>query len=266
MRPTPLLIATLSLLAAAPALSAQQDWAERCRRNNRGNDRETHCEQRETRLSARSSVEVDAGQNGGVHVESWDQGGMLVRARIQTWAPTKAQAEALASQVRIVTSGRFRATGPNTGNRTGWAVSWEIMVPRRTGLDVQTHNGPISVEAVSGRINLEAQNGPISLTAVGGDVHGRAQNGPINVVLEGSRWTGEGLDVETFNGPVTVRIPQNYSAELETGTVNGPMNLDLDQPIPVRGRISRHIRSTLGSGGAPIRAVTTNGPVIIRNR
>jgi DUF4097 and DUF4098 domain-containing protein YvlB len=132
-------------------------------------------------------------------------------------------------------------------------------------LDLETYNGPISVENVSGRISMQAQNGPISLRGVSGDVRGRAQNGPIHVVLEGSRWNGAGLDVETVNGPINVRIPRNYSAELETGTVNGPVNLDLDQPIPVRGRITRRIEARLGSGGAPIRVITTNGPVTLRN-
>jgi hypothetical protein len=34
----------------------------------------------------------------------------------------------------------------------------------------------------------------------------------------------------------------------------------------VQGRISRHITTTLGAGGAKLRAITTNGGVSIRRR
>jgi hypothetical protein len=265
MRATPLLLTAFSLIAIAPRLAAQSDWLEQCRRNHWGNDRAGHCEVRESRVAAQRSLVIEPGENGGVSVEGWNESGMLVRAKIQAWAPSESEAAEIARHVRIETGSTLRAIGPEQGGRRGWAVNWEVMVPRRTGLDVATRNGPISVENVSGQISLRAQNGPISLRGVSGDVRGRAQNGPISVVLEGSRWTGTGLDVETVNGPVSLRIPRDYSAELETGTVNGPMNLDLDQPILVRGRITRRIQTRLGEGGAPVRVITTNGPVTLRN-
>jgi DUF4097 and DUF4098 domain-containing protein YvlB len=266
MRATPLMLAALTLVAGSARLGAQSDWIRNCERGNH-DDRERHCEARESRIQARATVTVDAGQNGGVSIEGWDQSDILVEARIQTWASTEREAREIARDIRVSTSGTISATGPSTsGNRrSGWAVSYKIFVPRRTSLSVETHNGPISVEDVAGRMALRAHNGPLNLHGVSGDVNGRTQNGPINVTLAGSRWSGAGLDVETVNGPVNLRVPRNYSAELETGTVNGPINFDLEQPIPVRGRITRVIRSTLGSGGAPIRAVTTNGPVVLRN-
>jgi len=101
-------------------------------------------------------------------------------------------------------------------------------------------------------------NGPISVTKSGGDVRGRTTNGPLAVTLGGSRWSGRGLDLESMNGPITVTVPANYSAELEFGTTNGPMQFDF--PITVQGRVSKTIKTTLGSGGPPIRVVTTNGP------
>ena len=118
------------------------------------------------------------------------------------------------------------------------------------------------MERVSGAMHLEARNGPVSLRGVGGDVHARTANGPVRVVLEGASWSGAGLDADTRNGPITLEVPNGYSASLETGTVNGPMNFQI--PVTVRGRISRRIQTELGRGGAPIRVVTTNGPVIVR--
>jgi DUF4097 and DUF4098 domain-containing protein YvlB len=79
--------------------------------------------------------------------------------------------------------------------------------------------------------------------------------------LTGDSWEGRGLDVETRNGGVKVSIPEDYSAELETGTVNGRVNIDF--PVTVRGQIGRNIETKLGTGGAPIRVKTKNGGVTI---
>ena len=46
--------------------------------------------------------------------------------------------------------------------------------------------------------------------------------------------------------------------------MNGPMMLDI--PVTVQGRLDfHHIATDIGAGGPPVRAVTTNGPVTVRN-
>jgi hypothetical protein len=44
--------------------------------------------------------------------------------------------------------------------------------------------------------------------------------------------------------------------------------MQIDFPITLQGRIGRmtRIRTTLGAGGAPVRVVTTNGPLSVRRR
>lgn len=266
MRATPKLLLPLAIALAAPAAAQWDgDGDEPCRVWRGNGSRQTHCEVREARVASRATLAVDAGRNGGITVDAHDGPAIEVRARVQAWAPTEARAREIARQVRIETDGTLRAYGPDDLDRSGWAVNWHVRVPRRTALDLETHNGPINVRGVAGRIQMEAHNGPLNLVGLSGEVRGRTRNGPLNVTLSGTRWTGAGLDVETTNGPVNLQIPRNYSAELETGTVNGPMNLDLEQPIPVRGRITRRLRTTLGNGGPPVRAVTTNGPVVLEN-
>src|SRR6185436_18707674 len=111
---------------------------------------------------------------------------------------------------------------------------------------------------------LRAHNGPLALRELGGDVHARADNGPLAVVLGGSGWSGDGLDAETTNGPVTLTVPAGYRATLTTGTVNGPMNIDI--PLTMQGRFPRQFTTELGGGGTRVRAVTTNGPVTVHRR
>jgi len=86
----------------------------------------------------------------------------------------------------------------------------------------------------------------------------------VRVTLDGERWRGAGLDVRTQNGGVTVEVPQRYNAELETGTVNG--RVDLDFPVTVSGRLGRSLTTKLGTGGPPIRVTTQNGGVALRQR
>ena len=259
----------VALALAGSALGGQEtdaDWLEQCRENHYGSG-DQYCEVREVRVRPTGrALSVDGRENGGVEVEGWDRDSVLVHARIQARGNSEEEARALASRIRVEASGStIRAQGPATGRHESWSVSYVLSVPRRFDLTIDTHNGPIAVEGVSGRMELSALNGPLVLSGVGGDVHGRTQNGPLDVTLHGRSWDGPGLDAETTNGPVVLTVPDGYSARLETGTVNGP--LDLGIPVTLQGRISRRrITTTLGSGGPLVRAITTNGPVTIRRQ
>src|SRR5207245_11456966 len=76
-------------------------------------------------------------------------------------------------------------------------------------------------------------------------------------------WEGEMLNVTTTNGGVNLVMPDNYSAHIETSTVNGNVNSEfpLNVPMTERGRLPKEISVDLGSGGPTIRATTTNGGV-----
>jgi len=263
------LLALAAVAAPAAAQNSSDDWAERCRRNNRGNDREVHCEVRESRIPARGTLRVDGSPNGGATVRAWDGRDVVVRARIQANARTADEAREIARGIRVSTEGTIQATGPDVrGRGRGWNVEYEILVPARTNLNVETENGPISVEGLTGTIRLRAENGPIALNGLSGDVSARTVNGPITVTLTGRRWSGQGLDVEAVNGPVSVRMPRGYAAHVESETENGPISVPSGMRAPRReGRGYRpggRISTDINGGGPTIRAVTTNGPLNIR--
>jgi DUF4097 and DUF4098 domain-containing protein YvlB len=131
-------------------------------------------------------------------------------------------------------------------------------------LALTASNGGISVDGINARMNMETVNGGLKVFDVDGDVRGSTVNGGITAELSGDRWRGSGLDLRTSNGGVHLYIPSNYSALLETGTVNGGM--DVGFPMTVQGQLGRTLTTQLGNGGAMIRAVTTNGGVSIRRR
>lgn len=258
-----------ALLLSAVALPAQRaDRFERdCDDNWSDRRREHFCEVRESRMRVpQRQLLVDGGDNGGVSFYGWDRDEVLVRAMIRATGESRRDAEELARAVRIdVSDDRIRAEGPSTRNRySDWSVSYEVMVPRRINLAANTRNGGISVEQVDGRMEFEAENGGISVRDAGGDISAHTTNGGVSAHLTGTSWRGEHLDLRTSNGGVSLNIPRGYNAELETGTVNGGMEIDF--PITIQGRINRRIRTTLGRGGPTVRAVTTNGGVKIRER
>jgi hypothetical protein len=227
--------------------------------------RASHCEVREATVGGTNPLDIDAGANGGIRVRGWDRGDVLVRAKVAAYADTEAEARRLASAVRVDTLGtRVRAEGPETSRGESWSVSFEVQVPRNAQLTLNTRNGGISIDGFRGTAQFHAQNGGVSLSDIGGDIRGETTNGGLSIDLSGDRWDGQGLDVETRNGGVRMTVPEYYSAELETGTTNGQVSVDF--PITVQGRFGRRLITTLGSGGAKVRAITTNGGVTIRRR
>jgi len=253
-----LLIGALAVVVA-PSFAGSWDDCDGWEQDHEWASKGRYCETRELSPPASGSVAIDAGHNGGIRVWGADQSDIDLEVRIQVWQRSEEDAMEMAREIEILTdSHRITADGP-AGD--GWSVSYRLRVPHQTDLDLVAHNGGISIEEVTGQLRAETHNGGLSLTALAGDVQAETTNGGVRVELTGDHWQGIGLDVETRNGGVKVSIPEGYSAELETGTVNG--RVDIDFPVTVQGQIGRDIETTLGSGGSPVRVKTRNGGVAI---
>ena len=238
--------------------------------NNRDRDEDRYCEVREFEVAATgNTIRVDAQPNGGISVTGWDRNQIRVTAKVQAWSRRGEDSESIAQGVMVrAEDGLIEAEGPRFDgrrNRAGWSVSYRIMVPNDSDLDLESMNGGISVEQINGQIRIATLNGGLNLEDVSGEVRGRTTNGGIDVVVGGSRWNGTSLDVQTTNGGVELTLPDGFQADLEVGTTNGTFRIDF--PITVQGRIDRrHLRTELNGGGPMVRAITTNGSVVVRRR
>lgn len=250
-----------ALLFAIAAAAPAQEVGEWCERSG-DDDGARYCEVREQTLPASARLMVDAGPNGGIGVTGWGRDQVHLRAKVQARAETEARAREIAGSITIrAEGGEIRAEGPKGGDEESWSVSFELSVPTRTDLSLKTVNGGIGMEGVSGALEFRAVNGGVHLSDVAGSVHGSTTNGGLRIELTGREWQGEGMDVRTTNGGVSLEVPEGYSARLETGTVNG--RLEIGFPVTVQGRLDKTLTTQLGSGGQPIRATTTNGSVTI---
>jgi hypothetical protein len=259
----------IALTAVWATGAAAQDWRvvpgdDWCRDRDGDRSRGYYCEVRETSWRAAGPLSVDAAPNGGIEVTASGEGDVHLLAKVVAVASDDDEARRLASEVRVQTAGTVSATGPGTRSRDWWSVSYRLTAPARTDLDLRSHNGGITVTGVRGRTEFTTTNGGVHVSDAGGSVHGRTTNGGVKVALSGSQWEGEGLDVTTTNGGVVLEVPADFNAHLETGTVNGGVRMEF--PIRVQGQLGKELSTDLGRGGPTVRAVTTNGGVVVRRR
>src|SRR5271156_3031124 len=110
-----LAFAAVSMLPLHGARAQDVPQSDReCSANNYENGLATYAESRDQRLAANSTKQKAPGENGSVRVHGWDQSDVLVRACIQTAAPSESEARALASQVKIAEGpGKIEPNGPS---------------------------------------------------------------------------------------------------------------------------------------------------------
>ncbi len=260
---TCLVVTALAVSAAKGQMQDNRDKKMTCEDRSRG-DRVRHCDIREQTLAGGGRLGIDAGRNGGATVRGWLRNDVLVRARVDAWAETDAEAGLIAGQVRVdAVAGQVTASGPEPLNKAGWAVSYEIFVPQNTDITLKTFNGGVTISDVRGRMEFNAINGGIHLARIAGDVRGATVNGGVQVELAGSSWEGRQLEVSTQNGGVTIAMPESYSAHIQTETVNGGVHSDF--LIGVQGKLQTgNLDFNLGSGGPLIHVSTTNGGVRLK--
>ncbi len=231
-------------------------------------------------VPASGRLELRPPANGGAKIERGSGRDYSITACIAASGATTAEAQQRADEVQITTAGRrVSADGPSSGN---WNVQLIVQAPGNVDISVETTNGPIGIDGVSGRIDARAANGPIGIDDASGEITARAENGPISVRgrrghfdvetsngpifvdLSGSRWDGR-LDARAHNGPLRVRVPRDYQSGVEVSSSrHSPWSCRAEA---CRGRQldddPRTVR--LGTGETAVTVSTVNGPVTIED-
>lgn len=253
----------VALLVLAPAIYSQPHTASLTTCNG-GRQITTHryrfCELRDQTITAGGRLTLEPGKSGAVVVKGWSRNEVFIRGRIEAEAASLEGAKGRAELVRVeANANQIEAIGPE--DDSWWSVSYEIFAPERTDLTITSFNGDIDLSEVSGHIEFQARNGSVRLTHVGGNVRGEA-NGEIEINLAGDTWEGEALDVRTNNQPITVMVPENYSAHVQAENVRGRFISDLRGGRRLQSIGPRRIMDfETGSGGPLLRVTTTNGDV-----
>jgi len=213
--------------------------------------------------------------NGSIKVSSWDEERVQVVATKVVRASSNRRAREAVKQVKIEVSqgansleistyNPFRKKGRGisqllSGNFISVQVSYTLMVPYETDLNLETVNGTIKIEEVKGSHFSRTVNGGITVREASGSFEGRTTNGSIKVELEEVDRLSS-ISLKTVNGGVTLSLPQEVRADVRAHTVNGSISTDF--PLEVTGRFSRRrIQGSINGGGAEITLDTINGSI-----
>jgi Putative adhesin len=177
-----------------------------------------------------------------------------------------------------------------------------VETPASLGLDAKTEDGNLSVRGLAGNLQMHSGDGSVTLEDLRGDLHLTASDGNINIhnatgtldahasdghmkvdgqfsaihlhtsdgsldlsLAAGSRLTAASR-IESSDGRVTVRVPQNLAADLDVSTSDGHVNCALPLTLDnynSGGGSHHHLTGHLNGGGVPLSIHTSDGNVNI---
>jgi len=161
------------------------------------------------------------------------------------------------------------------------AVDLLIQVPFSTSLRLSCRDDErgVTVEGVSGEIEVDTGNGPIVLTDVSGPVVADSSDGEIKAVF-GKVTPGKPMSFSSMDGDIDITLPSAVKASLKMKTEDGQIFTDFDvQLTPSQQKKEEDERKegggyrvafekvTLGlinGGGAEIQLTTYDGNIYIR--
>ncbi|OFW26164.1 MAG: hypothetical protein A3H97_15540 [Acidobacteria bacterium RIFCSPLOWO2_02_FULL_65_29] len=236
--------------------------------------------------------------DGSIEVRSWDQSEVLVVVEKHALdRQMVADIEVIAEQSgnRVTVEARLRP------GRRGWGVNRGarliVSMPASADLRATSGDGSITVERLTGRLELRSGDGSIRGHDLSGDI--RAQTGDGSIRLDqidgrldvgtgdgsivasgtlstlrarsgdgsvriraelGSRAT-EDWDVSTGDGSVTIDLPDRFNAELDAHTSDGRVSVSSRSLSETAQSTRRSIKARLGEGGRQLRVRSGDGSI-----
>ncbi len=151
-------------------------------------------------------------------------------------------------------------------------------------LSLTTGDGNAALDHVSGNLRIKSGDGQVKITNADGAVDARTSDGNLSVdglfhalalhtsdgtldlsLREGTKLAGSST-IQSSDGSVTIRVPQNFAADLNVHTGDGhvdcalPLTMDHYQSS---GDQSHELRGKLNGGGTPLTIHTSDGNVKI---
>jgi hypothetical protein len=224
--------------------------------------------------------------NGYITITGADVDECNLTATITARADTVENAQKLAEAtvIKLVPSGSkltAQIEKPELAPDECVCVDLDVAVPNQTSIDLNTHNGALKIENLTGQLNgtthngtisckkvagniqLETHNGEVSCEDASGDIKLRTHNGNAKAFYSETSPPVCNLSVITHNGSISVTAPPNFSAKVEASTHNG--SIDTALPMTVTGSITKgRLTGTIGKGEGNLYLETHNGSIKIK--
>ena len=215
--------------------------------------------------------------DGSVSIRSTESSEITARVTTQGWKLSDSEVRITEHQNgnRVEIDVRTPRMNVSFGRHS---VELELLVPRELLAQIHSGDGRISAQDLKGEIHFSSGDGAIEadsvdgiLEAKTGDGHIRAtgrwdrldlqtQDGSVEAdARAGSRMAGS-WRVHTGDGHVTLRLPENFAADLDAHTGDGKITIDF--PVTMSGSFgSSEVRGKLNGGGQTLVVHTGDGPI-----
>ncbi|MFC1781930.1 DUF4097 domain-containing protein, partial [Planctomycetota bacterium] len=151
-----------------------------------------------------------------------------------------------------------------SGNTLAKTHNGKVNVKNISGVTrLETYNGRIESEEISGDFDFKSHNGQIESQEISGNIKFQTYNGSVKALFSGNARADCDIEMTTHNGSIELTTPPNYSARVNISTHNG--SIDTNLPVTVSGRLSRNkLTGTVGAGLGMLNIETYNGSINIR--
>jgi Putative adhesin len=153
-------------------------------------------------------------------------------------------------------------------------------------LSLTTGDGNATLDHVSGNLRIKSGDGQVKITNADGAIDAHTSDGNLSVdglfhalafqtsdgtldlnLREGTKLTGAST-IRSSDGSVTIRVPQNFAADLNVHTSDG--HVDCSLPLTMDhyqsgGEQGHELRGKLNGGGTPLTIHTSDGNVKIES-
>ncbi|HKP80464.1 MAG TPA: hypothetical protein VJT69_00530 [Pyrinomonadaceae bacterium] len=237
------------------------------------NDRVTAKESRSFAVSGSPRVTINT-FDGQVTIRGWDKPEVMYNAT--KGAPDENSLKDITIQAQQMGSA-ITITANNNDQQYG-SVSFDVYVPRQSGLHVSSGDGALNLDGVSGQITLRSGDGPIEVANGGGQLQVNTGDGVIRVIkFEGQvdARTGDGeialdgnfnsLSARTGDGQISLTVPAGSSFTIETNAPDEISNegFNVAEDITPSPRVKRW---RIGNGGKIFVLKTGDGKILLRPR
>jgi tRNA A-37 threonylcarbamoyl transferase component Bud32 len=227
-------------------------------------------------LSAKGRIRLD-NVNGRVEIAGWDGNDVVIKAlkhgrTRESVDAVKINVDSSPDEIAIHTeqsSGEPGFSGiwswfKNGGNNKA-VVDYAIQVPRHARLaNISSVNGRVVIDDISGDIEASAVNGEMQVHDAAGSLKLSTVNGRIVAELV-SLGGSQSVSFSSVNGQIEATLPAGANAEVSASTVNGGLTSEFPALVVQKEfPVSKHLKGTLGNGGARVKASTVNGGIRFR--
>jgi len=120
----------------------------------------------------------------------------------------------------------------------------DIKVPRHTNLDADVFSAPLSVQGLEGSHRIHAFSSRVRLEDMVGPIKAHSFSGAVEI-HERAWQDGQVVDVDTFSGNITLRVPDTANGSLSFNSFSGHLHSDF--PLILREGSRRSVRAELGA-------------------